>query len=242
MGSIYHKLYVFLGGKKGSFLQKQWAKFRNNKVIKRKSKLLPIYGMDMLRIFKEVCNELGVKGWLEYGTLLGAYRERSFIPHDYDLDVGMFSDDFTPIFENKLFEKGFVKNHEYYLVNATNGKRILSELGFSYQGFSIDIFLSSRDDKIRKSYVFLVDVYNNSPKLQVKYYTLNRVEPLSEVEINGESFNAPNHPEELLKRVYGEDFMIPQKDWKPISSNPFVSFLDINVEYGEHRNWSVKTE
>jgi lipopolysaccharide cholinephosphotransferase len=36
---------------------------------------------------KEVMDESGVKFGLIYGTLLGAYREKNFIKHDYDTDL-----------------------------------------------------------------------------------------------------------------------------------------------------------
>jgi hypothetical protein len=36
---------------------------------------------------KEVMDRSGVKFGLIYGTLLGAYREKNFIKHDYDTDL-----------------------------------------------------------------------------------------------------------------------------------------------------------
>ena len=35
----------------------------------------------------EVLNQNGLQYWLNYGTLLGAYRDHDFINHDYDLDI-----------------------------------------------------------------------------------------------------------------------------------------------------------
>ncbi len=234
MASLYHKVYVALGGKKGSFLQKKWAKFRMMKVSREKSKLLPLFGMAMLKIFRESCQEHNIKGWLEYGTLLGAYREKSFIPHDNDLDVGMYFSDYTKEFEETLVSKGFLKKHEYYLVNPTKGTKDLMELGFSYRNFTIDIFLCNKSEKTRKSYIFLFDPFDESSQLKVKYFTLNPVEPLGVLTINDEPFSVPYRPDELLMKIYGDDFMIPQKGWMPSEDNPNVSYPDRSCEYGIH--------
>ena len=238
MASIYHKIYVALGGKKGSFLQRHWEKIRMMSVSKKKSKLLPIYGMEMLIKFRSSCNKYGVKGWLEYGTLLGAYREHSFISHDNDLDVGMYADDYSHDFEKLLLNDGFSKIHEYYLVDARTGEKKLTEVGLYYQGFTIDIFLTIRGGETRKSYVYLFDTFDNSPKLKVKYFTLQQVEPLQTLTIDNEPFLVPYHPEKLLSKVYGDDFMIPQRGWMPDINNPYVKFVERDLEYGEHIHFS----
>ena len=237
MASIYHKIYVMLGGKKDSFLQRKWSKYRTMAISKKKSKLLPLYGMEMLKIFRATCEEQGVKGWLEFGTLLGAYREKSFIPHDNDLDVGMYAEDYTNDFESSLLKKGFSKRHEYYLVNPERGTRNLTELGFSYHNFTIDIFLTEKPDKIRKLYVYLFDTFEDSAQLKVKYFTLEKVEPLQTITIDDEQFYAPHQPEQILKKVYGEDFMIPQSKWMPSEKNPYVTYIEREIEYGEHHSY-----
>ena len=37
--------------------------------------------------------EEGVAFWLDYGSLLGAVREGGIIPHDYDIDIGVWGKD-----------------------------------------------------------------------------------------------------------------------------------------------------
>ena len=49
---------------------------------------------ELLVVFDKICNNLGLKYFLIYGTLLGAIRHKGFIPWDDDLDVGMFEDDY----------------------------------------------------------------------------------------------------------------------------------------------------
>ncbi|PKL07275.1 MAG: hypothetical protein CVV53_00395 [Spirochaetae bacterium HGW-Spirochaetae-9] len=48
----------------------------------------------LLRIFDATCRELGLKYWLDSGTLLGAVRHGGFIPWDDDVDIAMPLEDY----------------------------------------------------------------------------------------------------------------------------------------------------
>lgn len=48
----------------------------------------------LMRI-KQICQDLNIKYYIMYGTLLGAVRHKGFIPWDDDVDVMMFRDDFN---------------------------------------------------------------------------------------------------------------------------------------------------
>ena len=50
-------------------------------------------GEELLRAFAEAMNGGNIQFWLEFGSLLGYYRENDFIKHDCDIDFGAFLKD-----------------------------------------------------------------------------------------------------------------------------------------------------
>lgn len=55
--------------------------------------------MNLLSKLLEVCEIYNLKIWAEGGTLLGAVREKGFIPWDDDIDMAMLRDDYNKLLE-----------------------------------------------------------------------------------------------------------------------------------------------
>lgn len=53
--------------------------------------------MNLLRKLLEVCEKHGLKIWVDSGTLIGAVREKGFIPWDDDIDTIMMRDDYEKL-------------------------------------------------------------------------------------------------------------------------------------------------
>ena len=237
MEKFLKKIYYLLGGKKGGYFQRKWSKYKINKEFNCKVKSLHGNGVIMLRKYFEVCSERNVKAWLEYGTLLGAVRENSFISHDFDLDVGMYASDYTDDFHSLLVKEGFKKNQEFYLVNLQTNRKIITEVTYTYHSLSIDIFLSYPiDEGYRAIYVYAYNNPEQITEIQAKRFRVNKVEPLENVSINGVCFKSPQNPNILLSQIYGPDYLIPNPNWKPTKKNTeVVTWLDNACQYGERK-------
>lgn len=75
----------------------------------RKRRKMAAYGIPMLQIIDAAMRSAGKPYTLIYGSILGAVREKGFIPHDCDVDLAIWADeDYTEVW--KILEKqGFVR-------------------------------------------------------------------------------------------------------------------------------------
>ncbi|MCS2664275.1 LicD family protein [Phocaeicola vulgatus] len=101
-------LYYKLGGKR-RFPSNQVEWIYTKKTVKRNRKLLQDKGICALDAMSAACKEAGVSFGMEFGTLLGAYRNQGFIPYDDDMDLTMWAEDCSRDFENVLLKYGFYK-------------------------------------------------------------------------------------------------------------------------------------
>ena len=65
----------------------------------------------LLTKLKELCEMLGIRYWLYYGSLLGAKRHAGFIPWDADIDIGLMRSDLERL-------RSFLKNDKYFSVDV----------------------------------------------------------------------------------------------------------------------------
>jgi phosphorylcholine metabolism protein LicD len=150
-----------------------------------------------------------------YGTLLGAYRDKDFISHDIDIDIGAFFHEYSKDIEKVLQKYGFIKKHEFLV---DDGKFAIEET-YIYKKIPIDIFYFKQEKNKLIGYVF-----SNEPNLSwdatIEKYggLLVREDIISFNGINkinflGKNFNILKNSEEHLILNYGENFMIPDPEW-----------------------------
>ncbi|MBQ9549119.1 MAG: LicD family protein [Bacteroidales bacterium] len=114
-------------------LKRLWHKFY---IDPRRQRLMRRYGEEALSKLDAVFNESGVPYSLIYGTLLGAVREKGFIPHDCDIDLALWADeDYAPA-RKRLRAAGF----EPKRCICVDEGRFGYEETWRYKGIYIDFF------------------------------------------------------------------------------------------------------
>lgn len=94
--------------------------------------------LELLRSFDRICRENGVKYWLDFGTLLGAFRHRGFIPWDDDIDTSMLYSDIVKIMP--ILEKEFANSDFIVRKGAMRTKNFQIRIRHKQYNLGIDIF------------------------------------------------------------------------------------------------------
>ena len=188
-------------------------------------------GLQLLVLLKEAFEEIGHDFWLDYGTLLGAIREKDFIGHDKDLDIGMFDfpDEIKLKLEKILQLKGFTLYKRYEL----NGKII--EESYNYNGAHVDFFFYHHGEE-GKVWCYFCEMgtnlqFENTEDYQIakgynNHLVISRFSGLIPYEFKGETFNIPSNYEEYIIDNYGETYMIVDENWVNGSSPKNITFSE----------------
>ena len=220
-----------LGDKKDIIKKLPIIKTLNNKanteLDSRRSSLLRENFQEVLKIiYNSQLNKYDL--WLDFGTLLGFYRENDFINHDLDMDFGIIINDYDDFLEKEkyLIKKGFSRTKEFYYKNR------LVELSYSYKGLNVDFIVYRRKADVIESdtIFFMTNALGKPTRYEVYNYSL----PFSELEehnFKAVEIKIPNNTREYLSKLYGEDFEVPNTNynWKENPIYKRVSSEEANV-------------
>ena len=135
--------------------------------------------------------KLEIDYWIDFGTLLGYYREKSILAHDIDVDFGVPEEYYEKIWNSRhMLSKGFI-------MYDTSYKHRGPKLFISFKGFDIDLyFYEDTGDKLAS---YEVTKYPS----EMKPFDKNLAFPLRQVEFLDSSTYIPNAPKEYLEHYYG---------------------------------------
>lgn len=143
------------------------------------------------QITNEYLKTLNIDYWLDFGTLLGYYREQDILPHDIDVDFGITEHYYIKIWTSRnMLPKGFT-------MYDTSHKHRGPKLFINYKGFDVDLyFYEDIGDKLAS---YEVTKYPS----EMKPFDKNIAFPLKQVEFLGSSTFVPNASKKYLEHYYG---------------------------------------
>ena len=167
---------------------------------------------DALRAAVGVLEKRGCTWWLEAGTCLGATREKDFIPHDADIDLGLHpkhADDWDAL-RADMIAAGF----EHYR-DWTHGKKRL-EQSFKMNGVKVDLFYFYDGGDYYWHGAFGPDkdgAWGPDAEFLPHVFTATLFQSLLPVNFHGLTAYVPNPPEKYLVERYGPRWQIRNRSY-----------------------------
>lgn len=158
--------------------------------IRNQEKLL-----ENMVLIRDLLGKHNLKCFLHYGTLLGAIREKGFIPHDDDADMGVFDRDFDALLNliPQFLDLGFS-------FESLRHGRLLQCIR---DGEQVDLFVAVPTHSLFGNRWWIDE------RVSIKGSFLNSLDTISFL---GTDFLIPLHPEKLLRFLYGKTWRIPMKN------------------------------
>ena len=153
-------------------------------------RILQLCDTQLLIIIDKLCKKHHLSYWLDYGTLLGAYRHKGFIPWDDDTDISMLRSDYSQMVEIVNTELG-----KYGIKASEDDGRIgigyrHEETGIWVDIFAVDGYESSNDYRIEFNNIHsIIRKYNNYLIDSGKSFFYTDLANLLTDSLNNESIN-----------------------------------------------------
>lgn len=136
-------------------------------------------------------NEIGAVYWLDYGTLLGYFRENGIIKHDNDIDLALLEDQYQLILQNK----NCLDKHVTFMDKSKcNGA---PKIKLNYKGFDCDLYFYKKTDN------FIQSLEDSVWQNETQRIDSNIIIPLKTEEFLGHRIYVPNETKKYLETIYG---------------------------------------
>lgn len=190
-------------------------------------------GLQVLSLISNACSRQEIIFWLDFGTLLGAYRDNNFIKHDFDIDLGVMFN-CKEKFQSSLIHEGFSLVREFRIMN--NDKLEGIEQTYSYKSVLVDVFYyhPNKDNKfILHSFTPITDDEKFRGKAEIKEIEMPNY-GFKKFNFKGILVYIPNNTSEYLKYYYGKNFMIPDPHYNYKDTMSNIKFFDRNQKTADY--------
>ncbi|KAL9961300.1 hypothetical protein ACROYT_G030213 [Oculina patagonica] len=177
-----------------------------------KRRTLRIMVQNITRVF----DKFGVQYWLDYGTLLGAYRTGDILPHDHDADISYIlntesADAYSELRRLGMKANGLIAIFGNVTVDFVRWKQVNVTTAGKTEIMLHKFYPSSSKDNLILKYHHTLETFSQS-----------WVVPPSRINFLGVDVSIPNSPERLLAFRYpytygffGLQFPYKWKCWVP---------------------------
>ena len=203
---------------KKTSLYKFYVEKRYGNYIKKKNARNLVFKKEASSVLQKFCtalNEDNIVFWLEFGTLLGYYREHDFIHHDSDIDTGAYLKDAEQV-RAALKKHGFERVRFYHVLGEDGFEECYKHIDYQT---TIDVFYFREDGNVLYCNTFLPlrdmnkkKYVNKEIPCQVKRIDVPNCGYI-ETEFKGNKVYVPSDCELYLKMHYGNNFMIPNPNF-----------------------------
>jgi len=164
--------------------------------------------LEVLKRTKIALDSLSIPFFLSSGTCLGYFREKNFIKYDYDIDIGIFRENYT---------------HKMVKAMKKVGLKLYRTLGELESGLELSFFLpGTKLGRWAKVDIFLhykdqdkgtISWYSYSPDKKRIQYRVNAFD-ISVEKFLGVDVGVPSPTLDYIVQHYGSDWNIPKRPRK----------------------------
>ena len=195
-------------------LYRPMIKIINQIKFKQQVRKMRKNGLEMLSMADKAFNSMGVKAFLSFGTLLGAYRDKGFIAYDPDVDLGVLDANLPENMIEVMAKYGFHLHKQNFI--QTTGKVI--EDTYIYKGIHLDVFHYFEENN--DYYTLVAQLHETKDWKEANAndgFPCEKV-PVVKTDFHRQPFMGievymPINTHEWLVDMYSETYMTPIKNW-----------------------------
>lgn len=195
-----------------NFILTKLKAYKSEKELRQQRHNFKLNNKKLLFLVDDILCKEEIPYWLNYGTLLGAYRDHRFIEHDYDMDVAL-DEKYMPLIKELMIKNGLNLKVEMCFGSWTNPLNV--EYRFELDNVYIDFNFYKIEGKKAISYNPLFDREIPIGKV-VKVCAERSISPfdgLSKFDFLGRVFYVPANTEEYIQANYGPHWRTPIKNY-----------------------------